>query len=690
MSEVRTYCRICSALCGIVVTTRGDAVQAVRGDPEHPISHGYTCSKGRTLPAMLHHPDRLETPLRRGTDGRLHPVTWDEALDGLAASIQKVVADRGPGAVAAYRGTHWAFDCNGRAGAERFLRTLGTSQLYSSVTIDTPNKTVVPDLMLASPYVFPVPDWARTRLLLFFGQNPVVSHGHVAVLPDAVSALRDVRTRGGHVVLVDPRVTESARHADLHLRPRPGTDAAVLAHLVRQVLLDHPDLDYLAACSTPDSLRRLRAAVEPFDEAATCRRTGIPAADLQALRGLVQRAGRLSCVTGTGVSMSLAPNAAEWLSWALNLVTGSLDRPGGMVVNPGVLRPSEGGLTTRPRVTGPPPRSRPELGHWYGELPTAILPDEILAGEVRALFVLGGNPMTTFPDTARTARALGELAELVVLDVMPTETTELATLVLPVAHQLERADLPLFSDGVYPVPFTQYGARAVPPGAQRRPMWWVFAALGQRLGQRLPPAVVAAVDAVGTVAAEDQLLALGAARSRVSWERLRGSPVGVVDDRAPAAGWLVPGRLPTGRIDLCPPELAEQLEQWWATPDPDGLLLLSRRLPRQMNSSLRDVDSQRRPGPAPTLLMCVEDAERLGLADGDPVTVTTAVGATDAVLDVTAAMLPGTASLPHGWAAPRVNALVSTAGLDALTGMPRLSGLPVQVRKAHGAVADSG
>jgi anaerobic selenocysteine-containing dehydrogenase len=682
MTEVRTYCRICNAMCGIIVSTRGDTVEAVRGDPDHPVSHGYTCSKGRSLPKMLHHPQRLETPLRRGIDGELHPVTWDDALDGLAESIKTTVARRGPSAVAAYRGTHWAFDCNGRAGAERFLRDLGTHQLYSSTTIDTPNKNLVPDLLTGSPYVFPVPDLAQTQLLILVGQNPVVSHGHVSVWPDAVASLRAVQSRGGRLVVIDPRVTETARRADLHLRPRPGTDAALLAHLVRAVLHERPDGDYLASCTDGETLERLGAAVEPFDEAAASARCAVPEADLARLRTLVFGTPRLSCVTGTGVSMSSTPNAGEWLAWVLNAVTGSLDRPGGMLVNPGVLRPIENGLLMRPRVTGPSPRSRPEFGHWYGELPSAVLSDEILAGEVNTLFVLGGNPMTSFPDTAKTAAAMQTLDELVVLDVQHTETTALATLVLPVAHQLERADLPLFSDGVYPSPFTQYGARAVAPAGGCRPMWWVFASLAQRLGQRLSPTVTEAMSTVGSIAAEDQLLALATRRSRIPWAKIRAAPSGVEDQTAPGPGWLVPDRLPTGKLDLCPPELAAQLAEWWEMPDRHGLLLLTRRLPRQMNSALRDVDSHRRPGPLPTLLMCPIDAERLELSHGDAVVVSAATGTTAAVLEVTPTMLAGTVTLPHGWAAPRVNALISTVLLDALTGMPQLSGLTVQVRKA--------
>lgn len=680
MGEVRTFCRICNALCGIVVTTDGTTVTGVRGDPDHPISRGYTCSKGRSLPGMLHHPRRLEEPLRRDRNGDLQPVGWEAALDALAGSIE-ATARRAPSAIAAYRGTHWALDCNGRAAAERFFRLLGTHQLYSSITIDTPNKTLVPHLVTGAPFVVPVPDWDRTQLLLIVGQNPVVAHGHAAVRPDGVSALRSVQRRGGRVVIVDPRITESARAADLHVRPRPGTDAALLAHLVRFVLAARPDHEYLDRCVGSESLQQLRVAVEPFDEAATSDRTGVPTSQLAQLREVLRQVGRLSCITGTGVSMGAVPNATEWLAWALNVITGSLDRPGGMLVNPGVLRPADSGPLLRERVTGPAPRSRPELGHWYGEMPTAVLCDEILAGEISTLFVVGGNPLTSFPDRAHTARAFASLDELVVLDVMHTETTELATLVLPVAHQLERPDLPLFSDGVYPVPFAQYGARAVAPGGQRRPMWWVFASLAQRLGQPLPEVVTAAMAEVGSEAAEDRLLQLGASRSRVSWDRLRNAPSGLIDDAAPQPGWLVPDLLPAGRLDLCPAELAAELHRWWSVEVPPAtLLLLNRRLPRQMNSSLRDVDTQRRPGPGPTLLLAPADAARLGLADGDAVTVSTTTGATQAQVEISPAMLPGTVSLANGWDLPNVNALTAVGSLDPLTGMPQLSGLPVEVR----------
>jgi len=383
------------------------------------------------------------------------------------------------------------------------------------------------------------------------------------------------------------------------------------------------------------------------------------------------------------VSMGPAANAAEWLAWALAAVTGSIDRPGGMLVNPGLLRPQEHGITNRPRASGPSPESRPDLAHMYGEVPTAGLVDEIESGTVRALFVLGGNPMTTFPDTRRTAAALRTLEELVVIDIRPTETTALASLVLPCAGMLERADLPSVLDATYPVPFTQYGARVVPPQADRRPMWWMFAELMVRMGLPVPPLVARCLAAADSEEADDALLEAAASRSRIPWATLRAAPSGLLDDAAPEPGWFAPAMIPSGRLDLCPDELAEQLRRWHAVPEPvGGLRLINRRLPRQVNSLLRDVDSARRPGPGPLLLVHPDDAARRGLVSGQVVEVRTETGATEAEVQISTAIRPGAVSLPHGWAAPDVNELTSSrpAAVDPMTGMPQLSGLPVQLR----------
>jgi anaerobic selenocysteine-containing dehydrogenase len=642
-------------MCGIVVHVDGDRVVRVTGDPDHPVSEGYTCPKGRSLPAVHHDPARLADP------------HWERTLDELADRLEALIALHGAGAIGGYRATHWAFDATGRMVAERFFRALPTAQLYSAVTVDAPNKTLVPDLVAGAPFLFPVPDWEAARLLLLVGQNPVVSHGHSVARPNALVALRRLRARGGRVIVADPRATETARGADLHLPVRPGSDPALLAGLIRAVFAAGvADTEFLARCADAPSVDRLRALVEPYTTDAVAGRCGLDRATVEATIDLLLSAGRVAVQTGTGISMGAAPNVGEWLGWALGAVTGSLDRPGGVLFNPGVLRPQEERLVARPRHSGPGPGSRPDLSAAYGELPCTALADEIDAGALRALFVLGGNPLTTLPGSERLRRSFATLDVLAVCDIRASETTAAATHVLPVAGQLERGDLTSFLDLAFPFPFAQYSPAAVDAGPGRPPMWRVFAGLGRRLG--LPGFAELERET------DESLLAASAARARLPWAELAAAPSGVAPTGTPGPGWLIPDRLPAGRLDLAPAEMAVQLHGWASAPVEQGLVLINRRELRQTNSMLRH---GARP---PALLMHPDDAARLSLSSGQPVRISTADGSTVATVGVTGAIRPGAVSLPHGWSAPAVNALTSAAtDVEPLTGMPRLSGIAVEV-----------
>jgi anaerobic selenocysteine-containing dehydrogenase len=307
--------------------------------------------------------------------------------------------------------------------------------------------------------------------------------------------------------------------------------------------------------------------------------------------------------------------------------------------------------------------------------------DEILSGELRALFCLGGNPATVFPDAAKTERAMRALELLVVCDVQPSETTALATHVLPVCGQLERPDIPLAADSIFPFPFTQYTEAVVEPVGDRRPMFRVFSEIGERLG--IPLFGDTEVDRMlresGPTA--DAIIGLVAGGSRVPWDVMRTTPGGVVPDDPPGPGWLVPDALP-GPIELAPEDMRVQLAEWAsrAAPADESLVLLNRRLPRTSNSVLRDSRAQRARGPAPSLWMHSDDAARLRLSDGVTVEVATETGTTRAVVELTDLIRPGAVSLPHGWSTPCVNALTSTRAVDPITGMPRYSGFPVTLR----------
>src|SRR5579864_1848083 len=256
---VKSFCRVCTALCGVLVDVTGDDVVRVRGDPDHPLSRGYTCPKGRGLPQMHHHPDRIERPQVR-VDGHLQPTTWDDCLDDLAGRLRAVIDADGPSAVAVFFGSGVGMDAAGYRTAEALYRAIGTRARMSPLTIDGTAKALVSHLMGGFPGLNARPDYDRATLVVLVGVNPVVSHGHTVALPDPVSALRALAARA-EVCVIDPRSTETARLATHALAPRPGTDYAVLAYLVREVLRGGA---VAPGAGPAQGIEELAAAVAPF------------------------------------------------------------------------------------------------------------------------------------------------------------------------------------------------------------------------------------------------------------------------------------------------------------------------------------------------------------------------------------------------------------------------------------------
>ena len=405
---VRSFCRICTAVCGILVDVSDDEVVRVRGDPDHPFSHGYTCPKGRALPRMHHHPDRLERPLLRVGD-RLEPTTWDACLDDLAARLRAVIDDHGPEAIGVFFGSGVGMDAAGYRMAEALYAKLGTRARFSPLTIDGTAKVLVSTLVGGFPGLNPHVDAEHAELVVYVGVNPVVSHGHTSALPDPVTKLRALRSHAD-VWVIDPRRTETARLATHHLAPRPGTDYAVLAFLVRELLHDAVDRDVLEQRTVDRDA--LADAVAPFTLEHTARVAGIELSELLQLVEAVRRAGCATVVTGTGVTMSAAGNVTQWLAWVVMILTGAMNRPGGVWFHPGFanqLEAFELPVSSPDRLFGPGPRSRPEAQSFLGEWPCAVLGDEIRAGNIRAVLNLGGHLVTAFPD-ANAPRARAPIA----------------------------------------------------------------------------------------------------------------------------------------------------------------------------------------------------------------------------------------------------------------------------------------
>ncbi|HVM64033.1 MAG TPA: molybdopterin-dependent oxidoreductase [Acidimicrobiales bacterium] len=652
VQEHRTFCRICPVLCGLVVSVDGDRVLSVRGDRDHPVSRGYTCPKGRALGEFHHHPQRLDHPLLRG-----EAVSWDALLGDLATTIAHVVEESGPDAVAVYFGTWSWMDALGRARAEELLRNLGSRSRYSAITIDAIARLTVAEMMGGLGALLPSIDTDDPGLTVLVGTNPVVSHGHAGAFVDPVVSLRRVAAGPG-LWVVDPRVTQTSRLASRHLRPRPGSDPALLAHAVRELLIDGADDTYLAEHAV--GLEELRAAVEPWALPRAAARTGLTTDGLTAFVAAIRSAGTVAVVTGTGCTMAAEANITEWLAWALQIVTGSFERPGGAWFNPGAFARSDR-AAKRPLggATHPGPPSRPDLPSLFGERPCAALADEIEVGNVRVLLVIGGNPVTSLPDTTRLVAAFGRLDALAVADVIAADTVRHATHVMPVAGQLEREDVTWFTDRFPPVITAQRTGPVVAPAGDRRTLMDVLDDLGPRIG--LPPGP----DPMSRYVARIPQLAV---------------PGAFVAEPPRVKGWVHDRVLPDGKWRVAPAPLVAQLRDWGRAPA-ESLVVIPRRATRRMNSALRDIG---RGGEDDELWVHPDDAATAGISEGATVAVTSTVGTIRCRARVTEDVLPGSVSIPHGIAGQNVSVLTDSrpGTTDALTGMVRQSGVRVTIEAA--------
>jgi anaerobic selenocysteine-containing dehydrogenase len=663
----RTFCRLCIAACGLQVEVDGDGddarATAVRGDADHPASTGYACSKGRSLVDVHTQPDRIDGPLVRGADGELRSVSWPEALADLDARLADVVATHGVDAIGFFTGGGTFTDAAAYWSAKRLQRRLGTKHAYSTMSIDAAAKYRVGEMVTGTAALAAHADPAA-KLVLMIGTNPVVSHGQTPMFENPIERLRTT-ARSADVWVVDPRRTETARLGNHHLPIRPGTDHVLLAFLVRGVLAR---ADLAALRARADHVDELVVAVAPFtlERAATV--TGLAAGDLTALLDGVHAAGRLAVLSGTGVTMNPGANAVEWMVWALLLATDSFDRPGGMWCNPGYLARLDrrDALPAAP-APEPGPSTRPDIARLLGEWPASLIPAEIEAGTLKALVVLGANLVTCLPDTPRAVAALRQLDLLVVADIARTPTVELATHAFGVHAQFERPDVAVFGDLFSPVVTTQYTEARLPQHPDRRATWWVAARIGAALGVEVLPTgldldTATDHDVLAHIVGTDTLAALQA--SELPWAV---APT-------PEPGWVEP-RLPTGRWDLAPAALVEQLAADRVAIDgPPPLVLIPRRQPKRLNGTTM------RRGDRADLLVHPDDAALAGVADGDVVEVASAAGALRVVATVTDAIRPGAVSIAHGWADVNVNVLIDSETVDPLTGMPVMSGTPVTIR----------
>jgi anaerobic selenocysteine-containing dehydrogenase len=724
MSEAeRTHyrsCHLCEAMCGVEIRVRGVEVLSVRGDAADPFSRGHVCAKALALKDVHEDPERLRQPLRRTATG-WQPVPWDEALDEAAARLVEVQRRAGRDAVATYFGNPQVHGYGALLGGAKLVRALRSRNRYSATSVDQLPHHFAALFMFGHPLLLPIPDLDRTAFLLVLGGNPVVSNGSLMTAPDVAARLKALRSRGGRLVVVDPRRTETAELADTHHFIRPGTDALLLLAMLQVIFAEGLARPGRLEGFT-DGLDALREACAAYPPERVAAATGIEAATIRGLARDFAHSESAIAYGRMGASTQAFGALAQWLTQALNVVTGNLDRAGGaMFTRPAFdLVGSGGGFghggfdRRRTRVRG-----LPEFG---GEFPVAALAEEIdTPGEdrIRALVTAAGNPVLSTPNGRRLDAALAGLEFMVSIDFYLTETTRHAHLILPPTFALERDHYDLVFNALAIRNVAKYSPPVFARGPDARHDEEILAGLVERIEAHDPsrrPALPARLAARALTARRALALGLrfgphGARLSPLSrgltLGRLAGQPHGV--DLGPLEPCL-PARLrtPGRRIQLAPAPLLADLARLQSTlprspapaaPPDDTLLLIGRRDPRSHNSWLHNSRRLVKGPPRCTLRLNPDDAAARGLRDGDLAELRSRTGALQVPVELTDELMRGVASLPHGWGHDRdgtrqavaasragvsANDVTDEQFLDALSGNAALNGVPVTVRAVAG------
>ncbi len=683
-------CNLCEAICGLEITVANGVVVDLRGDAFDPLSRGHVCPKGSALIDLHADPDRLKTPVRR-TPAGWAPIAWDDAFDLVAERLAATVAEHGDDAVAIYLGNPNVHNSGTLLSSGGFLRALRTKNRFSATSVDQlPHHRAALE-MFGHPLLIPIPDVDRTAYFLVMGANPLASNGSIMTAPGMRSRMKDVQARGGRVVVIDPRRTETADMADEHHFIRPGADALLLLALIDAVFASgSARLGRLMAFA--DGVDALREAARAFPASRVAQRTGIAEARILRIARDFATAPHAVAYGRIGLSTQPFGGICQWLINALNAVTGNLDEPGGMMwPRPAfdLLAQAEPGEAHagrwRSRVRG--------LAEFDGEFPVATMADEMLMpgpGQVRALVTSAGNPVLSTPNGVKLDAALEGLDFMVSIDPYVNETTRHADVILPPATGLEVEHYDVIFHHFAVRNTARYSDALFGIGPEQRYDWQIFEALRERMtgsrGRRPDERL-------------DAGLRHGAYATSIA--ALRANPHGI--DFGPMTPCL-PERLLTakGRVDLAPPAyLADlaRLEAELAAPL-DELVLIGRRQLRSNNSWMHNAPRLMRGPDRCTLMLSPQDARARGIASGDRVEVRSRVGSVMVPAEVTDALMPGVVSLPHGFGHARrgvgqalaaakpgasLNDLTDEERLDELTGNAALSGVPVEVRVAVGA-----
>jgi len=660
-------------MCGIKITHRDGKILSISGDKDDPFSQGHICPKAVALQDIYNDPDRLKQPLRR-TKGGWEKLNWDDAFDIVTNRLREIQKRHGRNAVGFYQGNPTVHNSGTMLFAPLFFRTLRTKNRFSATSVDQLPHHFAGFFMFGHQLLLPVPDIDRSDFFLILGANPLASNGSMMTAPGVANRLKNLQKRGGKIVVIDPRRTETAAKADAHHFIRPGTDALLLLAMLHTVFEENlADPGRLKSFTT--GMDAIKIAVADFSPEKAATLTGISAATIRQLARDFCAAKTAVCYGRIGVSTQTFGAICQWLINVLNIVTGNFDRPGGaMFTTPAIDVVQQFAKQGRFGYYKPSASRVRGLPNFGGELPVSALAEEILTagdGQIKALITSSGNPVLSTPNGDQLERALAKLEFMVSVDIYLNETTRHADIILPPATGLETDHYDLSFHLLAVRNTAKYSRALFEPANSAKYDWEIFNELRKRMSRNSHKKNLAARLQQGILnrMTPERMLDIALrrgpygvwggrklAKDGLSLKKLKKQPHGV--DLGPLRPCL-PQRLFTAdkQIQLAPEVLLNDLQRLKAhffDPPAAGkngfdFSLIGRRHLRSNNSWMHNSSRLIKGKPRCTLLMHPQDAAKRGFSDGQPVEVTARVGAVQIPVEFSEEMMPGVVSIPHGW-----------------------------------------
>ena len=680
-------CNLCEAMCGLEIEVVDDQIRSIKGDKQDPFSKGYICPKATGLQDIHKDPDRLTKPVKKTEEG-WQEISWNEAFDLVEQKIKDLQQQHGTDALGVYQGNPNVHSLGAMLFGPNFIRSLKTKQRFSATSVDQLPHHYASQFMIGHMSMIPVPDINRTQFFLCMGANPVVSNGSLMSAGGMPQKMKELRARGGKIVVVDPRKTETADKSDQHLFIKPGADVFLLASMIH-VLFEEGKVRQLPGYY--EHGEGLQELFLPYAPESTELLTGIAPPVVRQLVADFCEADSAVCYGRMGLSTQEHGVLCQWMINLINILTGNFDREGGaMFPSPAFDTVGMSGRGTYRKYNRwqSAVRKLPEFG---GELPVAAMAEDMLAGGIKGMLTIAGNPVLSTPNGHQLEKALEGLEFMVSIDIYLNETTKYADVILPPATGLENDHYDVVFHTLAIHNHAKYSEALFDPQPGAMKDWEILKALTRRFSQ--PTLEQQQQEPFLT---PETMLDGGFKRSNhnLSVKKLKKEPHGI--DLGPHKP-LLPERIFTdsGKVDLAPALFVDQLKKLSLNQDRKGLVLIGRRLLRSNNSwmhnSLRLVK-----GPDKcTLLIHPEDAAHRSIEHRQEVEVSSRVGKVRIKAEISEEVMQGVVSIPHGWGHNRkgtqwkiaeehagvsINDLTDDQFVDPISGNAAFSGVAVEVR----------